>query len=108
MIEEFKGRCDVALALHCCGNATDWAILQAQSAQAVYVAIPCCIGECCLGLNAPWPLSVLIHLATSSSYHVFGYCPQWSLDANGPFETRLSLVMSRYCFYRAISGSLDE
>lgn len=29
MIEEFGGRIDVALALHACGNATDWALLQA-------------------------------------------------------------------------------
>jgi hypothetical protein len=39
------GRVDVALALHACGAATDYALLQAASARAAYIVSPCCIGK---------------------------------------------------------------
>lgn len=45
MIERFEGRFDVALALHACGNATDYAMEQAARVRAAYVVAPCCIGK---------------------------------------------------------------
>ena len=36
---------DVALALHACGNATDYALLAAQRAAAAFVVSPCCVGK---------------------------------------------------------------
>ena len=45
MIEHFSGAFDVALALHACGNATDFAMALAMQQRAAYVAMPCCIGK---------------------------------------------------------------
>jgi hypothetical protein len=45
LIEDYRGPVDVAFALHACGSATDWALLQAQRARAVFVVSPCCIGK---------------------------------------------------------------
>ena len=40
-----QGRVDVALALHACGNATDYAIAQAVHWRGAYVVCPCCLGK---------------------------------------------------------------
>eukprot|EP00873_Tetraselmis_striata_P022515 jgi/Tetstr1/442779/TSEL_030864.t1 len=45
MIEQFGEPFDVAVALHACGNATDYALLAAAQRQAAYVACPCCVGK---------------------------------------------------------------
>ena len=45
MIESYGERFDVAVALHACGNATDYAMLQAARHGAAYVVAPCCIGK---------------------------------------------------------------
>ena len=45
MIEAYAGKCDCALALHACGNATDHAMLKAISSGAAYVVCPCCVGK---------------------------------------------------------------
>lgn len=45
MIEHSSCAFDVALALHACGNATDYAMALAVTQRAAYVAIPCCIGK---------------------------------------------------------------
>lgn len=39
------GPADVVLALHACGSATDWALLQAASRRAAFIVSPCCIGK---------------------------------------------------------------
>lgn len=44
-LEECKERCDVVVALHCCGRATDHAMQIAVDNGAVLVAAPCCIGK---------------------------------------------------------------
>ncbi|KAG1674668.1 hypothetical protein FOA52_007192 [Chlamydomonas sp. UWO 241] len=44
-IEQFKGTFDVALALHACGTATDYALMQATARRAAFVCSPCCIGK---------------------------------------------------------------
>ncbi|KAF5837619.1 hypothetical protein DUNSADRAFT_4121 [Dunaliella salina] len=49
MIQDYSGPLDVALALHACGPATDYAMIQAQHARAAFIVSPCCIGK----LNAP-------------------------------------------------------
>ena len=45
MIEHSRCTFDIALALHACGNATDFAMALAVRQRAAYVAIPCCIGK---------------------------------------------------------------
>jgi hypothetical protein len=40
-----RGNFDVALALHACGNATDYCLLQAQRARAAFIVSPCCVGK---------------------------------------------------------------
>lgn len=35
----------MALALHACGNATDFALLAAQRAHAAFIVSPCCVGK---------------------------------------------------------------
>lgn len=44
MVEHYDDPFDVCLALHACGNATDFALLQAQQRRAAYVVSPCCVG----------------------------------------------------------------
>jgi hypothetical protein len=39
------GPADVVLALHACGSATDWALLQAAARGAAFIVSPCCIGK---------------------------------------------------------------
>lgn len=46
MVENFNGRLDICLALHACGNATDYALIKAVENQAAYIISPCCVGEC--------------------------------------------------------------
>lgn len=36
---------DVGVALHACGNATDWAIARSVAAGASFIVSPCCIGK---------------------------------------------------------------
>ena len=36
---------DIALALHACGNATDYALAKAGEARAAFIASPCCVGK---------------------------------------------------------------
>ncbi|KAK3249235.1 hypothetical protein CYMTET_41328 [Cymbomonas tetramitiformis] len=45
MIEDVAHPIDIVLALHACGNATDFALLQALSCGAAYLVSPCCIGK---------------------------------------------------------------
>lgn len=35
----------MAFALHACGSATDYAMLQAARVRAAYIVSPCCIGK---------------------------------------------------------------
>ena len=44
-IEEFDQSFDIALALHACGEATDYALWQAERCRAAYIVCPCCIGN---------------------------------------------------------------
>ncbi len=44
-IEYYNEPFDVALALHACGNATDYALAKAVEVGAAYVVSPCCVGE---------------------------------------------------------------
>lgn len=39
------GPADVVLALHACGSATDWALIQAAARSAAFIVSPCCIGK---------------------------------------------------------------
>lgn len=39
------GPADVVLALHACGSATDWALIQAAAREAAFIVSPCCIGK---------------------------------------------------------------
>lgn len=45
MIEQFAAPFDVGLALHACGNATDYMLLRSQQLRAAFVVSPCCVGE---------------------------------------------------------------
>jgi hypothetical protein len=44
-IEEFAEPFDVSLALHACGQATDYALWQAERCRAAYIVCPCCVGK---------------------------------------------------------------
>ncbi|GAX80421.1 hypothetical protein CEUSTIGMA_g7860.t1 [Chlamydomonas eustigma] len=44
-IEKYEDEFDVALALHACGSASDWAMLKAQQCRAAFIVSPCCIGK---------------------------------------------------------------
>ena len=44
-IEDFDADFDVAIALHACGNASDYAMAQAVRFGAAYVMAPCCVGK---------------------------------------------------------------
>lgn len=44
-IEQFTEHFDVALALHACGQATDYALWQAERCRAAYIVCPCCVGK---------------------------------------------------------------
>ncbi|CAG9465817.1 unnamed protein product [Pedinophyceae sp. YPF-701] len=45
MIEAFEEPFDIALALHACGNATDYALWRAEQARAAFLVCPCCVGK---------------------------------------------------------------
>ena len=45
MIEGYEEPFDIALALHACGNATDYALWRAERSRAAYLVCPCCIGK---------------------------------------------------------------
>eukprot|EP00928_Gymnodinium_smaydae_P096749 TRINITY_DN8608_c0_g1_i5.p1 TRINITY_DN8608_c0_g1~~TRINITY_DN8608_c0_g1_i5.p1 ORF type:complete len:500 (-),score=89.38 TRINITY_DN8608_c0_g1_i5:378-1853(-) len=45
MIETYQEPFDVAIALHACGNATDFAMLKAAEHKAAFVVSPCCVGK---------------------------------------------------------------
>ena len=45
LIEDYSGHCNVALALHVCGSATDDALRQAQLQNATFLVAPCCVGK---------------------------------------------------------------
>ena len=51
MVERCTDSFDVILALHACGNATDWALLQAVSCHAAYLVSPCCTGKLAFSLT---------------------------------------------------------
>lgn len=44
-IELFSQPFDIALGLHCCGSATDYAQLRAVAQRAAYILCPCCVGK---------------------------------------------------------------
>ncbi|KAJ1639189.1 hypothetical protein T492DRAFT_938097 [Pavlovales sp. CCMP2436] len=44
-VEDYEGKFDVALAMHACGNASDYAQAQAIRCGASYVLAPCCVGK---------------------------------------------------------------
>lgn len=45
MIETFSDPFDVGMALHCCGNATDHAMLKCTEQRAAMLSCPCCVGK---------------------------------------------------------------
>jgi hypothetical protein len=45
MIEQYAGPLDIVLALHACGNATDFSLLQATTRAQAFIVSPCCIGK---------------------------------------------------------------
>ena len=45
LIEEWDGEFDLGLAVHCCGNATDFAQMQCIRYDAAFVLCPCCVGK---------------------------------------------------------------
>lgn len=45
MAEAYREPFDIALGLHACGNATDYAMLAASQHRAAYVMCPCCVGK---------------------------------------------------------------
>jgi SAM-dependent methyltransferase len=42
---------DIALALHACGNCTDYVMLQAVLHRAAYIVCPCCLGKLAFSLS---------------------------------------------------------
>lgn len=44
-IQEVPEEADIALALHACGAASDFALLQAARARAAFSVCPCCVGK---------------------------------------------------------------
>lgn len=45
MIENFDQEFDIGLALHACGNATDYSMVQAVKNRASFAFCPCCVGK---------------------------------------------------------------
>lgn len=45
MIEDYSSPFTVALALHACGNATDYVMIKARQCGAAVIVSPCCIGK---------------------------------------------------------------
>ncbi|GMH38781.1 hypothetical protein BSKO_06665 [Bryopsis sp. KO-2023] len=45
MVEDMQDGFDVCLALHACGNATDYAMMKAVQMRAAYLVSPCCVGK---------------------------------------------------------------
>uniref|UniRef100_A0A7S3E4V4 Methyltransferase domain-containing protein n=1 Tax=Chloropicon laureae TaxID=464258 RepID=A0A7S3E4V4_9CHLO len=45
MIEDFDQAFEIGLALHACGNATDYAMLQSIKNRAAFAMCPCCVGK---------------------------------------------------------------
>mmetsp|Transcript_9010 Transcript_9010/g.15249 ORF Transcript_9010/g.15249 Transcript_9010/m.15249 type:complete len:565 (-) Transcript_9010:95-1789(-) len=51
-IEDYNEPFDVAVALHACGAATDYALVKSQACRASYIMCPCCIGKLKFGLKS--------------------------------------------------------
>lgn len=45
LVTAAAGNADVVLALHACGAASDWSLLQAKQWGAAFIISPCCIGK---------------------------------------------------------------
>eukprot|EP00201_Polytomella_parva_P016391 CAMPEP_0175058232 /NCGR_PEP_ID=MMETSP0052_2-20121109/11732_1 /TAXON_ID=51329 ORGANISM="Polytomella parva, Strain SAG 63-3" /NCGR_SAMPLE_ID=MMETSP0052_2 /ASSEMBLY_ACC=CAM_ASM_000194 /LENGTH=252 /DNA_ID=CAMNT_0016323587 /DNA_START=378 /DNA_END=1133 /DNA_ORIENTATION=- len=45
MIEDFQQAFDIGLALHACGNATDYVMMECVRQKATYLVSPCCVGK---------------------------------------------------------------
>ncbi|QDZ21957.1 RRM domain-containing protein [Chloropicon primus] len=45
MIEHYEDEFDIGLALHACGNATDYSMIQCVKNRAAFALCPCCVGK---------------------------------------------------------------
>lgn len=45
LIQDFNEKFDVGIALHACGDASDFALIQCLQSQSPFVVVPCCIGK---------------------------------------------------------------
>ena len=51
-IEDFDGRCDVAISLHACGSASDASLRLAVERRVPFAVSPCCVGKVSTGTRA--------------------------------------------------------
>ena len=51
-VESFTGEFDVAIAMHACGNASDYAQAAAIKSNASYIMAPCCVGKLKQGVDS--------------------------------------------------------
>lgn len=53
-IQQFEGHFDIGIAVHACGNATDWAQLHCIRNEAHFVLCSCCVGKIKNGDSIPY------------------------------------------------------
>lgn len=114
LIEDYEGPCDVALALHVCGDGTDAVLLQAQARGAAFVVAPCCVGKLKdgglssisgmkreLGADGDEPDSDSDSAGTVSTAETDGDAMSGGLVVNpGPGRRRLTVIHPRSTWMR--------
>lgn len=120
-IEVFDPPFDVALGLHCCGAATDYAQLMAIAHGAAYILCPCCVGKVVLPLSQKHGrsgLAVALEVTHPRSGWMRGACDgdafaalaaaadvSHSEESGGGQHTQRHLQVSRLC---ALNVALDR
>jgi SAM-dependent methyltransferase len=120
-IEVFDTAFDVALGLHCCGAATDYAQLKAISHGAAYILCPCCVGKVVLPLSQKQGrsgLAVALEVTRPRSAWMQSACDgaafaalaaaadvSHSEESGGGQHTQRHLQVSRLC---ALNVALDR
>lgn len=105
MIETYSGRCDCALALHACGNATDYAMLKAVTARAAYVMCPCCVGKLKFSLTGGSSFSSNRDATFGEHYGSCKGQPNGEQDVQVSKETTPSIIHPRS---KWMSGAVDK
>lgn len=66
-IEAYDGPCDVVVALHACGEASDAALQLASSRDVPFAVSPCCVGKIRRGPASEWLSTLLSEQATQAT-----------------------------------------